>query len=144
MEMCISPSVIPTKDRMALNVYKRSISQQGNMQFRLWLENDTAIVVLSEPNTERMWGIEKEIASDVYQGQFGTRRYVIRDKGQIIAGLLIGYKNEQWQLLMMHTKAEYRRQGLMRQLYNKAKKDVGNILPAAEFMPDGKAFWDHL
>mgnify|MGYP005629665961 CR=1 FL=1 len=107
-------------------------------------ENDSPRV-LSEPNTVSDWGIERpdKYDSNIWIGEYGTRRYIKRDaNGDIIAALLIGRRNKskKWQLLLMATRHDKRRKGYMRDLYYKALQDVGSILNAEYYSGEGKLF----
>lgn len=109
--------------------------------------SDDANRVLSEPNTVSDWGKEKQIQTpsklEVWEGQFGTRRYIHRDEQGLIDGaLLVGRrtKKDKWQELLLHTRKDKRRQGIATLLNNAAVKDNGELADASEYSPDGQSF----
>lgn len=110
-----------------------------------------AVRVLSEPNTVTDWGQERRAKTksggEVWEGNYGTRRYLHRDEnGKIDSALLIGRQKGQkhWRELLIHTREDKRRQGLATLLNGYAVADVGNLLSASEYSAEGQAFHDSL
>ena len=101
--------------------------------------------VLSEPRTVSDWGDEKPFKGDssILKGQFGTMRLIDRDdSGKIQAALLIGKRpaDSHYKILLMATRPDVRRQGLMTKLHAKATQKLGKLLPADEYSNEGQAF----
>ena len=110
-------------------------------------DSNVASRVLAEPNSVSDWGKESFVSTksktEVWEGQFGTRRYIHRDEQGLIDGaLLVGRRNpkENWQELLVHTRKDKRRQGIATFLHDAAVQDNGELLDAAEYSPDGQSF----
>jgi hypothetical protein len=99
-------------------------------------------VCLAEPSTTVMLGAEVHFAKylDILVGEFDTVRFVHRDNFGIDAGLVIGRKFGKWQLLLVFTREDKRRVGIMTNLYSKALGSVGDIRSAGCYSDLGAAW----
>jgi hypothetical protein len=114
----------------------------------------------SEPGSVSDWGKERKIKDinvsylrpaqgvpevksviEVWQGQFGTRRYLKRDvDGKIMASIIVGKKEKGWQEIMFFVAKPYRKLGHASQIYQEIVKDVGSLGKASEYSPAGRGF----
>ncbi len=105
---------------------------------------DVSPAVVAEPNTpqSRQFGSERETSTDTYKGQFGTLRFVHREDGKPVAGLVVGKRTRKdpWSVILMGTLPDYQRRGIMTGLFQRAAHVTGSLSDASEYSADGQAF----
>ena len=116
-------------------------------------ESDQLEMQLAEPNTpiaQTFNGQEKLVKKigniERYKGQFGSFRYILRDKGVIIAsvqGVLKDRHGKNKPILSNIFVADgYRRTGIASKLFAQAKKDIKGLKVSTDKTELGKKFFN--